>query len=117
MNRLTILAPIALLLIACVTQPAEAYRVKRHATQSGGCAFTNEGRQVCGGSVTDRAAIPDAAGTRTRLARRALKVALFGSLEFIGFRPLVAVERLIGTFQVSHGRWGAIRRHKVESAS
>ena len=26
MNRLTIIAPIALLLVACVTQPAEAYR-------------------------------------------------------------------------------------------
>ncbi|MFZ0066381.1 MAG: hypothetical protein WAK90_09435 [Pseudolabrys sp.] len=79
MNRLTILAPIALLLIACVTQPAEAYRVKRHATQSGGCAFTNEGRQVCGGSVTDRAAIPGAAGTRTRLASRAEAVDATGN--------------------------------------
>jgi hypothetical protein len=49
--------------------------------------------------------------------RDALRVALLGSLEFIGFRQLVAVERLIGTFQVSHHRWGAIRRHKVESAA
>ena len=69
MNRLTIIAPIALLLVASVTQPAEAYRVIRHDTLSGGCAFTNEGRQVCGGSVADRAAIPDGAGTRIRLAR------------------------------------------------
>jgi cellulose synthase/poly-beta-1,6-N-acetylglucosamine synthase-like glycosyltransferase len=49
--------------------------------------------------------------------RDALKVALLGSLEFIGIRQLVAVERLIGTFQVSHHRWGAIRRHKVEPAA
>jgi cellulose synthase/poly-beta-1,6-N-acetylglucosamine synthase-like glycosyltransferase len=48
--------------------------------------------------------------------RDALKVALFGSLEFMGIRQLVAVERLIGTFQMSHHRWGAIRRHRVESA-
>jgi cellulose synthase/poly-beta-1,6-N-acetylglucosamine synthase-like glycosyltransferase len=47
--------------------------------------------------------------------RDALKVALLGSLEFIGFRQLVAVERLIGTFQISHHRWGAIRRHRMES--
>lgn len=47
--------------------------------------------------------------------RDALKVALLGSLEFIGFRQLVAVERLIGTFQISRHRWGAIRRHSVES--
>src|SRR6478736_4114958 len=68
MNRLTIIAPIALLLVAWVTQPAEAYRVKRHDTQSGGCAFTNEGRQMCGGSVADRTAIPDTARTRTAVA-------------------------------------------------
>ena len=69
MNCLTIIAPIALLLVACVTQPAEAYRVKRHDTQSSGCSLTNEGRQVCGGPVADRTAIPNAA--RTRLASRA----------------------------------------------
>ena len=49
--------------------------------------------------------------------RDVLKVALFGSLEFLGFRQLVAMERLIGTFQVSRHRWGAIRRHRVESAA
>lgn len=49
--------------------------------------------------------------------RDALKVALYGSLEFLGFRQLVAVERLIGTFQISRHRWGAIRRHSVETAA
>ena len=80
MNRLTIIiAPIVLLLVACLTQPAEAYRVKRHDTQSGGCALTNEGRQVCGGSVADRAAIPGTAGARTRLASRAEAVDATGN--------------------------------------
>lgn len=80
MNCLTIIiAPIALLLVACLTQPAEAYRVKRHDTQSGGCALTNEGRQVCGGSVADRAAIPGTAGARTRLASRAEAVDATGN--------------------------------------
>jgi hypothetical protein len=71
MNRLTIIAPIALLLVACVAQPAEAYRVKRHDTQSGGCSFTNEGRQVCGAAAADRAATSDATLTRTGFRSRA----------------------------------------------
>lgn len=45
----------------------------------------------------------------------AVKVALIGSLEFVVFRQLIAIERLIGTFQISSRRWGAIRRHNVET--
>ncbi len=48
--------------------------------------------------------------------RDTLKVAFWGSLEFVGFRQLVAIERMIGTFQLSRDRWGEIRRHRVESS-
>lgn len=51
----------------------------------------------------------------TRL-RDTLKVAFWGSLEFVGFRQLVAIERMIGTFQLSRDRWGEIRRHRVEAS-
>jgi len=43
----------------------------------------------------------------------ALRIALYGSLEFLGFRQLITVERLIGTFQISKSRWGEIRRHAI----
>ncbi len=45
----------------------------------------------------------------------ALRIALFGSLEFLGFRQLITVERLIGTFQITKTRWGQIRRHAIRS--
>jgi hypothetical protein len=58
-------ASIALLLVACVTQPAEAYRTKRHyPAQTSTCTFTNDGKQVCGGPVASRAVAVDAAGNR-----------------------------------------------------
>ena len=41
-----------------------------------------------------------------------LRIALYSSLEFLGFRQLIAVERLIGTFHLTHKDWGRIRRHR-----
>ncbi|HUL89403.1 MAG TPA: hypothetical protein VLU23_14635 [Pseudolabrys sp.] len=80
MKRLNIMAaPIALLLVACVT-PAEAYRAKRvQASQPGSCSFTNDGRQVCGGAVAERVAVVDATGNR------AVRAADDGTV--IGSRP------------------------------
>ena len=43
----------------------------------------------------------------------AMRIALLGSLEFLGFRQLIAVERLIATFQVRKDRWGQIQRHEI----
>ncbi|MEN9706424.1 MAG: hypothetical protein RLZZ393_2303 [Pseudomonadota bacterium] len=43
----------------------------------------------------------------------ALRIALSGSLEFLGLRQLITVERLIGTFQVTASHWGKIRRHAI----
>jgi hypothetical protein len=55
MNRLTNMgAAIALLLASVVAQPAEAYHSKRHhsySRQAGGCSYTNDGGQVCGGAI------------------------------------------------------------------
>jgi hypothetical protein len=85
MNRLTTIAPIALLVAACVTQPAEAYRVKRHDTQSGTCSLTNDGRQVCGGAVAGRATIPDVAGARAATGNRVVLASNEGTI--IGSRP------------------------------
>ena len=41
------------------------------------------------------------------------KIALLGTLEYIGYRQLVAVERLIGTFQVWKGHWGRAKRKPI----
>lgn len=41
------------------------------------------------------------------------KIALLGSLEYIGYRQVVAVERLIGTFQVWKRHWGRAHRKPV----
>jgi hypothetical protein len=38
---------------------------------------------------------------------------LAGTVEFLGFRQLITVERLIGTFQITRTHWGEIRRHKL----
>ena len=73
MNRLSIMgALIASLLITLAAQPAEAYSSKRHHQigqlgdrQSGQCSLTNDGRQVCGGAIANRAAVVDAASNRT----------------------------------------------------
>jgi hypothetical protein len=66
MDRVIIIGTsIALLLVAFVTQPAEAYRAKRHhASQSGDCLLTNDGGQVCGEAVADRVATRNATGDR-----------------------------------------------------
>ena len=44
-----------------------------------------------------------------------LRIALYGSLEFLGFRQLVTIERLIGTFHVTHKGWGHIRRQRHDA--
>jgi hypothetical protein len=66
MQRLNIMgALIALLFVVFATQPSEAYRAKhQRASIPGNCSFTNEGRQVCGGAVEDRAAVVHATGNR-----------------------------------------------------
>jgi hypothetical protein len=46
-----------------------------------------------------------------------LRIALYGSLEFLGFRQLVTIERLIGTFHVTHKGWGRIRRQRHDANS
>ena len=38
------------------------------------------------------------------------KIAILGSFEYIGYRQLVAVERLISTFQVTRTHWGKAER-------
>ncbi len=48
---------------------------------------------------------------RYRRLRDTLRIALLGSLEFIGIRQLVSAERLIATFQFSRRHWGRVRRH------
>lgn len=71
MNRLNIVgALIALLLATFVAQPAEAYtkRQAKHVSQSGDCSYTNDGRQVCGGTIENRATASDATANRTVLA-------------------------------------------------
>jgi cellulose synthase/poly-beta-1,6-N-acetylglucosamine synthase-like glycosyltransferase len=47
---------------------------------------------------------------RYRRLKDTLRIALWGSLEFVGFRQLLTVERLIGTFHVRHSGWGRVRR-------
>ena len=72
MNRFTNMgAAIALLLATLVAQPAEAYHSRRHhsySRQAGGCSYTNDGRQVCGGAIANRTAAFDATGNRAVLA-------------------------------------------------
>ena len=46
----------------------------------------------------------------------ALKIALLGSLEFFGYRQIVVVERLFGTFQSwRSNHWGKIKRVDINS--
>ncbi len=45
------------------------------------------------------------------------KIAILGSLEYIGYRQLVAVERLIGTFQVWRGHWGKAKRKPIATST
>jgi cellulose synthase/poly-beta-1,6-N-acetylglucosamine synthase-like glycosyltransferase len=52
---------------------------------------------------------------RYRDLRDVLKLSLYGSLEFLGYRQLLAAERLISTFQWRSG-WGQARRQKIESS-
>jgi cellulose synthase/poly-beta-1,6-N-acetylglucosamine synthase-like glycosyltransferase len=47
---------------------------------------------------------------RYRRLTDTLRIAVYGSLEFLGFRQLLTVERLIGTFHVRHSGWGRVRR-------
>lgn len=83
MNRLTNMgAAIALLLATLVAQPAEAYHSKRHhsySRQAGGCSYTNDGRQVCGGAIANRTAAFDATGNDVALASRAAVVDATGN--------------------------------------
>ena len=51
---------------------------------------------------------------RYRDVRDILKLCLYGSLEFLGYRQLLAAERLIATFQHRKG-WGHAKRHGIES--
>lgn len=55
---------------------------------------------------------------RYRRLADTLRIALYGSIEFLGFRQLLTVERLIGTFHLHHKGWGRVRRqpHGNESA-
>lgn len=43
----------------------------------------------------------------------AYKIAILGSLEYIGYRQIVVVERLISTFQVTRSQWGQVRRKQL----
>ena len=52
----------------------------------------------------------------TRL-RDSYKIALLGTLEYIGYRQLVAVERLIGTFQVWKSHWGRAKRKPIATTT
>ncbi|MHB8346703.1 MAG: glycosyltransferase family 2 protein [Acidiferrobacterales bacterium] len=44
------------------------------------------------------------------------KIALLGSLEYLGYRQLVAVERLIATFQVWRSNWGNMKRKSIQGS-
>lgn len=46
--------------------------------------------------------------------RDVYKVALLGSLDYLGYRQLLAVERFIGTFQVWRSHWGKMNRKAIE---
>lgn len=65
MQRLNIMGALVALFVVLVAQPSEAYRAKnQHASKPGNCSFTNDGRQVCGGAIEDRAAFAGVTGTR-----------------------------------------------------
>ncbi|MHB1332719.1 MAG: glycosyltransferase family 2 protein [Sulfuriferula sp.] len=50
--------------------------------------------------------------------RDSYKIAILGTLEYLGYRQLVTVERLIGTFQIWRSHWGVHKREAiVESAN
>ncbi|HET9122037.1 MAG TPA: glycosyltransferase family 2 protein [Acidiferrobacteraceae bacterium] len=51
---------------------------------------------------------------RYRDVRDILKLCLYGSLEFLGYRQLLAAERLIATFQGRSG-WGHVKRHQIDA--
>lgn len=46
--------------------------------------------------------------------RDSYKIAILGTLEYFGYRQLVTVERLIGTFQVWRSHWGTHKRETIE---
>ena len=46
--------------------------------------------------------------------RDVYKVALLGSLDYLGYRQLLSVERFIGTFQVWRSHWGEMKRKPIE---
>jgi cellulose synthase/poly-beta-1,6-N-acetylglucosamine synthase-like glycosyltransferase len=46
-----------------------------------------------------------------------LRIALLGSLEFLGMRQLIAIERLIGTFQITKSHWGKAKREAIEHSA
>jgi cellulose synthase/poly-beta-1,6-N-acetylglucosamine synthase-like glycosyltransferase len=41
------------------------------------------------------------------------KIAILGTLEYFGYRQLVTVERLIGTFQIWRSHWGSHKREAI----
>lgn len=45
--------------------------------------------------------------------RDSYKIAILGTLEYFGYRQLVTVERLIGTFQIWRGHWGKHKREAI----
>lgn len=49
--------------------------------------------------------------------RDSYKIALLGTLEYLGYRQLVAVERLIGTFQVWKSHWGRAKRKPIATTT
>jgi len=47
--------------------------------------------------------------------RDSYKIALLGTFEYLGYRQLLTVERLIGTFQIWRKNWGVIKRESITS--
>lgn len=45
------------------------------------------------------------------------KIAILGTLEYLGYRQLVTVERLIATFQGWRSHWGSAERKAIEEAA
>jgi len=45
--------------------------------------------------------------------RDSYKIAILGTLEYFGYRQLVTVERLIGTFQIWQAHWGVHKRETL----
>ena len=48
--------------------------------------------------------------------RDAYRIALLSVLEYLGYRQLVTVERLIATFQVWRSHWGSAERRRFHDA-